>query len=163
MGLLRGLVGKVGSRLGRGREATSAAGHPQAAPGVAPPRGPAPRGTPAAPVDPAAELATLDCGAQELKERVEAGEHVVIVDVRVRERAALGSLPGARCLPLAELEARWQELAQADEIVCACDDGEQSGRAALLLRDRGLINATRLEGGIRAWTAIGGRLAPASP
>ena len=120
MGLLRGLASRLGEKFG------ARAGRP----------------TPGAP-DNAAGLATLDCGAQELKERVEAGESVLVVDVRPRERSAAGSLPGARGLPLAELEARWQELAQADEIVCACDDGLQSGQAARLLRARGLINATR--------------------
>lgn len=153
MGLLRNVAGKVAARVvGRLR----------------PGEGPAPASAPSGPAvaSPASSssdgaLERLDCGAQELKERLEAGEVVVIVDVRPAGRAAGDSLPGARRLPLAELPARWQELAQADEIVCACDDGRASLEAARLLRARGLINATRLEGGIAAWAAIGGPLRPA--
>lgn len=157
MGLLRGLVDRIGSRVGRGRAGQAADAGAQG-PGA---RAAGASATPPV-TDNAVDLATLECGAQELKECVEAGEHVLIVDVRSPALAAGGSLPGARCLPLAELEARWKELAQADEIVCACDDGALSGQAARRLRAHGLINATRLEGGIRAWTAIGGRLEPAS-
>jgi len=110
----------------------------------------------AAPQDDGAELATIDCGAQELRERMEAGESVLVVDVRARLDG--GTVPGARHLPLGELAARWQELAEADEIVCTCGDGRDSLSAARLLRSRGLINATRMDGGLQAWKRAGGRL-----
>ena len=103
-------------------------------------------------------LARLDCGAQELRERLEAGEEIVIVDVRNAPELAGGVLPGAVHIPLPELEARWTELEGADEIVCYCAVGRRSLTAAKLLRTKGLINATSLEDGIPGWQQAGGEL-----
>lgn len=154
MGLLRKIAGKVKDRLGGAERAQGAApARTDAAP--RPPAAP-----PAALAREQAVEGTLECGAQELKERLEAGEEVVVVDVRPLAEAQQGSLPGARSIPLGELEARWRELEKVDEIVCVCPDGERSGQAARSLRQKGLINATRLEGGLRRWTAIGGPLRP---
>ena len=115
---------------------------------------PAPKATPPPPA-PATELATIECGAQELYERVQAGEKVVIVDVREDfERAQSGFLEGSVHMPLRELSTRWEELKDADEIVCYCAAGARSYNAAMLLRENGLFNATSLEGGIAAWKAI---------
>ncbi len=96
-------------------------------------------------------LSRIDCGAQELKERLGAGEEIVIVDVRSADERGDGSLPGAVHIPLPELEG-------ADEIVCYCTSGSDSVSAARLLRKKGLINATALEGGVAAWESAGGQL-----
>ena len=113
------------------------------------------------PVADADALANLDAGAQEVKERVDAGEPVVILDVREPRETAHGVIPGARVIPLGELEARWKELEDCNEIVCYCAHGQRSRTAATLLRKKGLFNATSLEGGVAAWQALGGALAPA--
>lgn len=80
----------------------------------------------------------------------------MVLDVRTPGEVAGGVLPSARHIPLDELEDRWEELTGADEIVCYCAAGMRSLRAARLLRSKGLINATSLEGGIQAWMGIGG-------
>ncbi len=107
------------------------------------------------PVADGASLATIECGPQELRERLEAGETVTVVDVREPFETASGVIPGAIEIPLRELASRWEELKSADEIVCYCAAGARSYNAAMLLRKNGLINATSLEGGIAAWRAIG--------
>ena len=110
---------------------------------------------PPPPPAPASDLATIECGAQELWERVQAGESVVIVDVREPfEREQSGFLKDSVHIPLRELSTRWEELKEANEIVCYCAAGARSYNAAMLLRDNGLFNATSLEGGIAAWKAI---------
>ena len=114
-----------------------------------------------APVADGASLATMECGPQELRERLEAGETVTLVDVREPFETATGVIPGAIQIPLRELSTRWEELKSADEIVCYCAAGARSYNAAMLLRKNGLINATSLEGGITAWRAIGGDTANA--
>lgn len=145
MGLLRRVADKVKGKLGSSPSGASAS----------PARKPEPANAPEQALE-----GTLECGAQELKERLEAGEYVVIVEVRSAAGLAGGTLAGATHIPLAELEARWQELAKADEIVCVCQDGQASGEAARLLRRKGLINATRMQGGVARWTAVGGTLHP---
>ena len=117
--------------------------------------------TPARPTDreeehPGEEFAQVECGAQELKERLEAGEDVVLVDVREPRELSGGILPNAVHIPMRELTTRWEEVAQANEVVCYCQIGSRSFETALFLRTKGLINATSLEGGIVAWRAIGG-------
>ena len=116
--------------------------------------------TPPAPVeesqDSGTQFAQMECGAQELKERLEAGEDVVVVDVREERELSTGLLPGALHIPMREMGSRWKELADANEIVCYCQSGARSYEMALMLRSKGLFNATRLEGGISAWRAIGG-------
>lgn len=110
---------------------------------------------PPPPPAPASNLATIECGAQELWERVQAGESVVIVDVREPfELEQFGFIKGSTHIPLRELSTRWEELKEADEIVCYCAAGARSYNAAMLLRENGLFNATSLEGGITAWKAI---------
>ena len=110
------------------------------------------------PVAEAEALANLEAGVQEVKERVEAGEPVVLLDVREPAETAHGIISGARQIPLGQLEARWQELKDCNEIVCYCAHGMRSQTAAILLRKKGLFNATSLEGGVSAWQSLGGKL-----
>ena len=108
----------------------------------------------------ATSVATIEAGAQEIKERLDAGEPVVLLDVRQPEETAAGIIAGARHIPLPELRSRWEELADCNEIVCYCARGGRSLQAAQLLREKGLFNATSLEGGVAQWAAIGGNLVP---
>ncbi len=146
MGLLRSIAKRI---LGRSGGSSSSEVLPTA-PKEAPP-----------PVADGASLATIECGPQELRERLEAGETITIVDVREPFETQSGVIPGAIEILLRELSTRWEELKSADEIVCYCAAGARSYNAAMMLRKNGLINATSLEGGITAWRAIGGSTARA--
>ncbi len=144
--LLRSLRDRLRDQLrGVTRPVTSA-------PPPAPPPAPAPPAT-------AEAFTRLEAGAQEVLERVGAGEPVTLVDVREPSEWADGHIPGARHIPLGQLEARWAELKACDEIVCYCAAGGRSLRAAQLLRERGLFTATSLEGGIAEWRQLGGPVA----
>ncbi len=125
----------------------------QKSPQPAPPS-PSPQDEP----ETAEQFAQMECGAQELKERLEAGETVTLVDVREARECTSGILPEAIHIPMRELGSRWEEVADADEIVCYCHSGARSFETAMLLRSKGLFNATSLEGGIVAWRAIGGEI-----
>ena len=117
---------------------------------------PAPRAAPV--VEPAVtetDLSNIECSAQELRERLEAGEEIVIVDVREDFEVSSGVIPGARHIPLRMLPTLVDGLRDANEIVCYCAGGARSYDAAMLLRREGLFNATSMEGGMAAWRAIG--------
>jgi molybdopterin/thiamine biosynthesis adenylyltransferase/rhodanese-related sulfurtransferase len=88
---------------------------------------------------------------RELKARIDAGSAPVILDVREAFEAAICSLPGARLIPLGELEGRFGELDPASELVVHCKSGGRSQRAVSLLRERGFSRAANLRGGILAW------------
>ena len=106
------------------------------------------------------DLSNIECGAQELKERLDAGESVTVLDVREPHETAGGIIPGAVVIPLGQLERRWEEVKDADEVVVYCALGARSLQAAGYLRTQGVFNATSMDGGIYAWTEAGGSTVP---
>jgi len=91
----------------------------------------------------------------ELVARAQSGA-VTVLDVRPREEYALGHVPGARCVPLDELEARLAELDPAQPIVAYCRGPwcVLSFEAVARLRALG-YDARRLEDGYPEWRASG--------
>jgi len=57
---------------------------------------------------------------QELKEKLDAGEDVIVVDARSRNSYESLRIPGALSIPLSEIEERHGELPQEGEIVLYC-------------------------------------------
>ncbi len=60
-----------------------------------------------------------EVSAEELRRRIARGEAIVL-DVRPREEFDAGHLPGARSIPLAELQARLRELPKASPVIAYC-------------------------------------------
>jgi rhodanese-related sulfurtransferase len=91
---------------------------------------------------------------RELKQRLDTGEHIVIVDVREPHEWALGTIkePDVRFIPLGDVPARMHELDSADEIVLQCRSGVRSAKALGLLKDAGFRKLKNLTGGILAWS-----------
>ena len=88
---------------------------------------------------------------EELLARVEAG-NVVVLDVRPVEEYLAGHIPGAVCIPVAELADRVGELPDETEVVVYCR-GEYCALAydaVRLLTDRGR-RAIRLNDGMLEW------------
>jgi hypothetical protein len=57
---------------------------------------------------------------QELKEKLDANEDVIVVDARSRKEYDSVHIPGALSIPLSEIEERHGELPQEGEIVLYC-------------------------------------------
>lgn len=57
---------------------------------------------------------------EELKEKLDAGAEVVVVDVRSKEEFDQGHIPGAISIPYGEIEARYRELPRDKEIITYC-------------------------------------------
>ncbi|RPH36487.1 molybdopterin-synthase adenylyltransferase MoeB [bacterium] len=87
---------------------------------------------------------------EQLKERLDRGEQIQLVDVREPHEYEIVNL-GAKLIPLRKLPERVQELDPSKEIVVHCKVGERSERAAEFLRSVGYKNVKNLVGGIRAW------------
>jgi adenylyltransferase/sulfurtransferase len=86
-----------------------------------------------------------------LKEWLDRGENVRVLDVREPHEAEICSIAGARLIPLASLPERLHEIDQVATIVVHCRTGTRSPRAVRLLRQAGLSRTYNLKGGILAW------------
>ena len=101
------------------------------------------------------ELRMARVTVDELRQKQEAGEDVVILDLR--SSAALEEDPtlirGAIHVSLDALEKRQQEIPHDRDVIvyCSCPNEVTSARVALLLRRKGFTRVRPLLGGIDAW------------
>jgi len=91
---------------------------------------------------------------RELKEKLDAGEEVAVLDVREPHEYEVANLEaqGAKLIPLGELLNRLSELNQNDEVAVYCKTGGRSAKAVKTLQDAGFGNVYNVEGGITAWS-----------
>lgn len=89
----------------------------------------------------------------ELKERLDAGEVPVLVDVREYYEADIADLPevGQLRIPMAEIMQRMEEMDPESELVLYCRSGARSDRAVRTLMRHGYSRIFNLKGGILAW------------
>jgi membrane protein DedA with SNARE-associated domain/rhodanese-related sulfurtransferase len=91
----------------------------------------------------------------ELKQRMDAGDSLAIVDVRHPVSIELDPdvIPGALSLLLEEIEHRHHEIPRDRDIVlyCSCPNEVSSARTAYLLMKKGITRVRPLEGGLDAW------------
>jgi adenylyltransferase/sulfurtransferase len=94
-----------------------------------------------------------EISATELKQRLDNGEEIQIVDVREANEVAHCRIPNTIHIPLAQVLSRMNELDPGKETVVHCKMGGRSARAIDALQRSGftgkLIN---LRGGILAWS-----------
>lgn len=86
---------------------------------------------------------------------LEAGEEVVILDVREDWEFAEGHISGARWLPLQQIPRRLDEIPQAVPVILVCRSDNRSGQAYQFLRQQGFENVHNLQGGMLAWVEAG--------
>jgi membrane protein DedA with SNARE-associated domain/rhodanese-related sulfurtransferase len=96
---------------------------------------------------------------EELKTKLDAGEEVVIVDLRgsLDFEAEPAMIPGAVHLDYADLEEVSDELAKAAEVVlyCNCPNEVTSAKMALMLRRKGVQKIRPLQNGLNGWRDLG--------
>lgn len=91
--------------------------------------------------------------ATQLKQRLDNGDHLQIIDVREDAEVAIGRIPNSKHIRLAEVLSRMNEIDPNRETVVHCKMGGRSARAIDALQRSGfpgkLIN---LRGGIIGWS-----------
>jgi len=87
----------------------------------------------------------------EFKRRLEAGEPLVLVDVREGYEREIAVLDDQYWIPMRELPSRWEELPADRDLVVYCRSGARSARAVDYLRRVGRERAFNLTGGVLAW------------
>ncbi len=88
---------------------------------------------------------------RELKQRMDAGEEVFILDVREPYEYQIANI-GGKLIPLNDVPQRIAEIDPSQEIVVQCRSGARSQRVAEFLKQNGYGRVANLAGGILAWS-----------
>jgi rhodanese-related sulfurtransferase len=97
-----------------------------------------------------AEIGEIE--AAELKQRLDRGDELVVLDVREPEEVALASFPAAMHIPMGDIPSRMTELDPDVEWVIVCHHGIRSAQVAMYLARMGFERVSNLSGGIDAWS-----------
>jgi rhodanese-related sulfurtransferase len=99
-----------------------------------------------------ARMADLEISVVEVKQRLDAGEKLLLVDVREPHEHALCHIEGATLIPMGSIPANLQKLDTDEEVICFCHHGMRSLDVANWLRSRGVSAARSMSGGIDRWS-----------
>ena len=86
----------------------------------------------------------------ELKQRLDAGQDLMILDVREPFEYQIANI-GGTLIPQNQVPQRLAEIDRDREIVVQCRSGARSQRIAEFLAQQGYPNVKNLAGGILAW------------
>ena len=91
----------------------------------------------------------------ELHLRLQGRQPSLLLDVREPWEYAEGHVPGARLVPLGELEDRVSELPRDRPVYSICHSGQRSLAAAAFLLSQGFLEVSNVDGGTSAWIERG--------
>ena len=97
----------------------------------------------------------LAIACEDVQRYREAGEDVVVIDLRPLEAFRSGHLPRARSLPLDEVRRREAEIPRTGRVVLYASTPEEAAAAYQALREAGHRNVMVLAGGLPAWIRLG--------
>jgi adenylyltransferase/sulfurtransferase len=91
----------------------------------------------------------------ELKERLDRGDPLVLVDVREAFERSIVDLPdfGQKAIPVKSIPFAAQHLDPSEEIVVYCRAGPRSSWATERLMEMGFPRVLNLRGGVLGWRA----------
>jgi rhodanese-related sulfurtransferase len=100
----------------------------------------------------------MDITVDELKERLDKGEKINLIDVREQYEFDEFNL-GGRLIPLGTLPASLEQLdnLKNEEVIVHCKSGGRSGNAKQFLSQHGFTNVRNLLGGVMEWQKKFGR------
>jgi len=88
---------------------------------------------------------------KELKQRLDAGDNVLVLDVREPYEYQIANI-GGTLIPQNDVPQRLAEIDRDREVVVHCRTGGRSQRIAEFLKQSGYSNVANLAGGIHAWS-----------
>jgi len=98
-------------------------------------------------------MSELEITPAELKRRLDAGENLLLVDVREQWEHDVCRIEGAQLIPMRTIPASLQRLDVEDPVICYCHHGMRSLDVAVWLQKQGVESARSLAGGIERWSA----------
>ena len=96
-------------------------------------------------------MGVAEIRVEELKQRLDAGENLFLLDVRDEYEYEISNI-GGQLIPLPKLAKRVNELDASLNIVTVCKMGPRGVKAAQVLHKAGFSHVWNLTGGIHAWS-----------
>ena len=96
----------------------------------------------------------MEISATELKEKLDKGEEIVLLDIREPHELQIARLDNTVHIPMGELASRLHDLEKYKnkEIVVYCRTGNRSLNCTEFLINKGFPKTQNLTGGIHAWS-----------
>lgn len=99
----------------------------------------------------------FEISAAEVKAMLDAGEQLVLIDVREPFEHAIASIQGSELIPMNTVPARLAELdgrADGATLIVFCHHGVRSLNVVNWLRGQGVEACQSMSGGIDAWSTL---------
>lgn len=94
-----------------------------------------------------------EISATELKQKLDNGDDIQIIDVRQPDEHDFARIPGSKLIPLGEVVSRISEIDSSKDAVIHCKMGGRSAKAIEALNRAGFSGKLfNLRGGITAWS-----------
>jgi rhodanese-related sulfurtransferase len=98
-------------------------------------------------------LLPLEITPTEVKQRLNAAEEILLIDVREPEEHQICHIEGAMLIPMREVPKQFERLEQAPgNVIVFCHYGVRSLTVVRWLREHGLSACQSMAGGIDAWS-----------
>jgi rhodanese-related sulfurtransferase len=94
----------------------------------------------------------LEILPSDVKQRLDRGEKMLLVDVREPHEFAICHIEGAVLIPMGTIPANLQKLDTDEDVICFCHHGMRSMDVANWLRAQGVKSAKSMAGGIDRWS-----------
>jgi rhodanese-related sulfurtransferase len=99
----------------------------------------------------------IETSPEDIQRRIDAGEPLVLIDVREPEEFAITRIEGATLIPMRDIPASLQQLeakAGRATLILFCHHGVRSLNVAYWLREQGVPACQSMTGGIDAWSTL---------
>lgn len=87
----------------------------------------------------------------ELKQKLEKGEKLELIDVREDEEVAEGMIPGTKHIKMGDIPASLDYFEKEKEYIFICRSGRRSENVCAYLQDKG-YKVRNMTGGMLEWT-----------
>ncbi|WP_339316679.1 rhodanese-like domain-containing protein [Paenibacillus sp. FSL R10-2734] len=87
----------------------------------------------------------------EFRSEMQQSKNKLLIDVREPEEYKSGFIPGAKNIPLSQLEQRLGDIPKDRDVLLYCRSGMRSKNAARILGKHGYTRLAHLQGGISSW------------
>jgi len=94
----------------------------------------------------------LEIMPREVKQRLDRGEKLLLIDVREPHEYAVCQIEGSMLIPMGTIPANLQKLDVDEDVICFCHHGMRSLDVVNWLRQQGISTAKSLAGGIDRWS-----------